>query len=73
MTDINTTIANYIAAWNETDSDKRRDVIARTWTEAGSYLDCHRDSTGHDAIDGDDRGGPADVSRLPLPPVERHR
>jgi hypothetical protein len=52
MTDINTIVANYITAWNETDADKRRDVIARTWTEAGSYLDSHRDSSGHDAIDG---------------------
>jgi hypothetical protein len=52
MTDINTTIANYIAAWNETDSDRRRAVIAQTWAEGGSYLDGHRDSTGHDAIDG---------------------
>jgi hypothetical protein len=51
MTSINTTIANYIAAWNETDSDKRRDIIARAWTDTGTYLDSHRDSTGHDAID----------------------
>jgi hypothetical protein len=51
MPDINTTIANYIAAWNETDGDKRRAAIARTWQDDGSYLDGHRDSTGHDAID----------------------
>jgi hypothetical protein len=52
MTDINTTIANYVAAWNETDADQRREIIARTWTASGTYLDSHRDSTGHDAIDG---------------------
>jgi hypothetical protein len=51
MSKINTTIANYIAAWNETDADKRREVIAGAWTEAGRYVDSHRDSTGHDAID----------------------
>ena len=51
MTDINTAIANYIAAWNETNEDKRRGVIASVWTESGSYLDAHRDSTGHEAID----------------------
>jgi SnoaL-like domain len=51
MSGINTTIANYIAAWNETDADKRRHVIANAWTEAGTYLDSHRESTGHDAID----------------------
>ena len=38
MSGINTTIANYIAAWNETDAGKRRDVIANAWTEAGTYL-----------------------------------
>ena len=50
MTDINTTIANYIAAWNESDPGLRQEAIARTWTEAGSYLDSHRDSTGHEAL-----------------------
>ena len=52
MSDINTTIASYIAAWNETDADRRRAVIARAWTESGSYLDSHRDCAGHDAIGG---------------------
>jgi hypothetical protein len=51
MTDINTTIANYIAAWNETNGERRRGIIAQTWSEDGSYLDAHRDSAGHDAID----------------------
>jgi len=48
---INETVANYIAAWNETDPAKRRALIARTWTEEGSYLDAHREGTGHDGID----------------------
>jgi hypothetical protein len=51
MTDINTAVASYIAAWNETDADKRREVIARAWNEGGSYIDAHRGGTGHDAID----------------------
>jgi hypothetical protein len=51
MTDINTAVANYIAAWNETDADKRRATIAGAWTETGSYQDAHRAGTGHDAID----------------------
>lgn len=50
MSTINETIANYIAAWNETDADKRRAIIARTWMEDGGYLDAHREGTGHDAI-----------------------
>ncbi len=48
---INETIANYVAAWNETDPAKRRALIARTWAEDGSYLDAHREGVGHDAID----------------------
>jgi hypothetical protein len=51
MTDVNTAIANYIAAWNETDAATRRTVIARAWTDGGTYRDSHRDSAGHAAID----------------------
>ncbi|HEY3848708.1 MAG TPA: nuclear transport factor 2 family protein [Acetobacteraceae bacterium] len=51
MSTVNEIVAGYIAAWNETDAGRRRDIIARTWSEDGSYLDSHRDSTGHDAID----------------------
>jgi SnoaL-like domain len=50
MANINEVVAGYIAAWNETDAGRRREVIARTWTEDGSYLDAHRDSAGHEAI-----------------------
>jgi SnoaL-like domain len=51
MSSINETTANYVAAWNETDADRRRAAIERTWTEDGTYLDSHRDSQGHAAID----------------------
>lgn len=51
MSNVNEAVANYIAAWNETDGGRRRDIIARTWTDHGSYLDSHRDSVGHAAID----------------------
>ena len=47
---VNQTVAGYIAAWNETDAGRRRDIIARTWAEDGSYLDSHRDGNGHAAI-----------------------
>ena len=29
----------YIAAWNETNADRRRDLIAKTWTESATYVD----------------------------------
>ena len=51
MSSINETIANYIAAWNETDAARRRAAVERTWSENGLYLDSHRDGTGHAAID----------------------
>jgi SnoaL-like domain len=52
MISINETVASYIAAWNETDTERRQAAIARTWSDDGSYLDAHREGTGHAAIDG---------------------
>src|ERR1700732_3515922 len=51
MSKVNETVAGYIAAWNETDAGRRRDIIARTWSEDGSYLDAHRNGIGHASID----------------------
>jgi hypothetical protein len=51
MISIGETVASYIAAWNETDSERRRAVIARTWSGDGTYLDTHLDGCGHAAID----------------------
>jgi SnoaL-like domain len=51
MSTINEAVVNYIAAWNERDSARRRAVVAKTWTEHGSYIDAHRNGIGHDAID----------------------
>ncbi len=33
------TVETYLAAWNETDAERRRALVAATWTEDGSYLD----------------------------------
>jgi hypothetical protein len=39
----NTTTASvvdtYLAAWNERDDDRRRELVADTWTDDGTYLD----------------------------------
>ncbi len=51
MSTVNETVARYIAAWNETDAGRRRDLIAEAWAEDARYVDAHRDSTGHAAID----------------------
>jgi len=47
----NELIGRYIAAWNETDPERRRALIARTWTECGSYVDPLAESRGHAGID----------------------
>jgi hypothetical protein len=47
----NELVINYIAAWNERDPARRHDVIAKTWTEGGSYIDAHRHGEGHTGID----------------------
>jgi hypothetical protein len=51
MTNVNETVVNYLAAWNERDPKRRRELVAATWTEDGSYIDAHRHGSGHNAID----------------------
>lgn len=51
MANANERVVHYIAAWNERDPKKRRELVAKTWTERGSYVDAHRHGDGHDAID----------------------
>jgi SnoaL-like domain len=51
MSHANELVANYIAAWNERDIKRRRDLVAKTWSTGGSYIDAHRNAEGHDAID----------------------
>jgi hypothetical protein len=51
MSSINEIVVTYISAWNERDSKRRKDLIAKTWTEDGTYLDAHRRGDGHDGID----------------------
>jgi hypothetical protein len=42
---------DYIAAWNERDADRRRELIAQTWTEDARYVDPIVAGEGHDGID----------------------
>jgi len=48
--DLNTLINRYIDAWNETDAEQRRQLVAGTWTEDGDYLDPLMSGSGHDSI-----------------------
>lgn len=51
MTNVNETVVRYIAAWNERDPKRRRELVAATWAEDGSYIDAHRHGKVHGAID----------------------
>lgn len=51
MTDVTDLIDRYIAMWNETDVERRRALIAQTWTKTASYLDPAVQGEGQDGID----------------------
>ncbi len=44
-------VDDYLAIWNERDADKRRTLIARTWTEEATYVDPVMSGQGHAGID----------------------
>lgn len=49
---VNDIVVRYLAAWNEQDAKRRRDLVAATWTDDGLYVDRVRDGRGHESIDG---------------------
>ena len=51
MTDVSTVVDTYLAAWNETDAGRRRELVARTFTEDGDYVDPLMKGEGTDGID----------------------
>lgn len=50
MRNVNELVDRYIAAWNERDPRKRRDLVARAYTEDANYTDPHRSGDGHEGI-----------------------
>lgn len=44
-------IDRYIATWNEADPERRRDLIARTYSDGALYLDPMLQAEGRDGID----------------------
>lgn len=50
MTDVNTLIDGYMAAWNEPDPERRRALVSQTWTEDGTYVDPLMDGAGAESI-----------------------
>ena len=47
---LNTVVDTYLEAWNETDADRRRELVAAAWTEDGTYLDPLMSGAGIDEI-----------------------
>jgi hypothetical protein len=47
---MNDLIDRYLACWNETDSNTRRNLITKTWADDANYIDPLVDARGHDAI-----------------------
>jgi hypothetical protein len=44
-------IDRYFDAWNETDTGRRRELIAATWSKDAVYVDPLLSGNGHDGID----------------------
>ena len=50
-TDTATVVDTYLAAWNETDPSRRRQLVERTFTPEATYLDPLMRGEGHDGLD----------------------
>jgi hypothetical protein len=51
MSNANEVVVRYLAAWNEPEPKRRRELVAKAWTEDGTYVDAARDGHGHDRLD----------------------
>ena len=51
VNNVNEIVVRYLNAWSERDAKRRRDLVAQTWNEDGTYIDRVRDGRGHDSID----------------------
>src|SRR5262249_6226592 len=51
MTNVKDLVERYFAMWNETDAERRRELIAATFTEDARYLDPMLEGEGRQGID----------------------
>jgi hypothetical protein len=47
---IETLIADYLAAWSETDAINRQQILARIWADDGRYTDPQSEGQGREAL-----------------------
>jgi hypothetical protein len=50
MTNLTELIDTYIQMWNETDAERRREMIEQVWTKTASYVDPMMQAEGHTGI-----------------------
>ncbi|MDR7280911.1 nuclear transport factor 2 family protein [Catenuloplanes atrovinosus] len=66
-------VDRYLAAWNETDPARRRDLVAETFAPDCRYVDPLIDATGRDALDAAIAGAQRQIGALfpgsPLRPL----
>jgi hypothetical protein len=51
MSNVNEVVVRYLAAWNEPDPKRRRELVSKAWTDDGTYIDRVREGRGHDSLD----------------------
>src|ERR1700691_6788076 len=51
MSNVNEIVVRYLSVWNERDAARRGDLVAKTWSEDGTYVDGARQGAGHSGID----------------------
>ena len=57
MSNANEAVVGLLKTWSERDAKRRRDLVAQTFTEDGTYIDRVREGRGHDGHRRDDRPG----------------
>src|SRR5258708_38995640 len=50
MSNSNEVVVRYLAAWNEPEAKRRRELVSKAWTDDGSYVDAAREGHGHDSL-----------------------
>ncbi len=50
MSNANDVVVRYLAAWNEPEPGRRRELVAKAWIDDGSYVDGAREGRGHDGL-----------------------
>lgn len=50
-TTVSELVDTYFAGWNETDANRRAELVARAWASEGRHVDPLADVTGYDALD----------------------